>query len=382
MLFLGDLSVTSLRQLDPSSLPSWSLDTLLEPEFTALADEYGLTQLHEFNGSPVYPELGASGHWIATASANHQSLGLVIEKNAAAVASFEPGAVDRTLYLSSDGRAFFAPRNNQNSRMSSSFYAYEFEDELDATWVWAYLNSGVDREVRHALTRKREGIPKPGLHLNVPYVRRRPEIWETRHADARSLIHKAGLLLTESLSGSVAQIIRLQQGLRWQLRPPITEDQSLDACLPSLGDLTEEIIPGRSLSQVKSQAPTSDDIPVLDGSWILSGSSTKKYAPAPDSVIAEAGDVILPEIGEVSRARVARESGLVPAGYFVLRFSSQDVASRVAAFLNSDAASSQRSRLCDEGTLFKHLKVGAVRNIRIDLEAFDIANKCMALVGN
>jgi hypothetical protein len=375
ILYSESLSVYKLQNLLAANDGIWSFANFFTEELESLKRSRGLVSPSYFKAIALESRLGQPGDWVASPSRNVNPPSLIIDKASTSLTTFVVNSPSRSVFFSSDGRAFFAPMERANVRMSGQFRGYEFQTESEALWVWVSVNAEQELNFIKSIKKLESNWSNDPRGVTDPLVKTVPSYWESRTTSAKSLVAYVDSHHTESQIGSTASLVVLQRQDVWRLRPKFHSQQNV-ATAARLSDFIISAQSGKSLGTSFTDAGT----PVLEGSWLATGNVTK-YLPVAtgEYVLAEAGDVITPKIGERSRSRVVKVPGLVPASFLVLKVKENVSPEAISAFLNSDNASSQRAALCIEGTIYKTISPLGILEMIPDLEIADFMAKCKKL---
>lgn len=359
-------------------LEAWALPSGYESALENLIAQNNLVPMSSLGATRLESRLGIAGDWVAYPSRNSSSNALNFEQSTSAIATYTPAQPKRTIFVSSDFRAFFASSQRPEVRFSANFMAWEFSSEAEAIWVWVYLNSRIDSAVVESIRQlsQQANHSTVGNTKSTLYIRTMPGMWSEKIPAAIRVIAEAEEAFSESTSVSATRSVRLSAEENWSLRPKTTL-MSFGATEKRLDSYLESVFIGKNLGQMQY----GNDTPIFDGPWIAKG-LVSRYGNGefPGATYAEVGDILTPKIGEVSRARVAHERGLVVGNFYVLRPLDKNLSAQISTFLNSEEATLQRSELCDEGTTFKTIsKVNILRFVP-KLEMTSIQMKCAELV--
>lgn len=380
MIFVTSLTSLSVYKLDrlDLALAAWTLPSAYEDALGRLLVQSNLLPLASMQISRLESRQGLAGEWVAYPSRNASSTSLFFEKSNSAIASYKATNPKRTLFISSDFRAFFAPSQRPEVRFSANFRAFEFPFEAEAIWVWVYLNSRLDSAVAESVNQlnQRWGDASAPNRKHDLYIRPMPDQWIEKIPEALRIIAAVEETSTESMNVSATRATRLSAKETWSLRPKSpsitvgTDEERLSAHIAS-------VFVGKNLGQIDGEYGT----PIYDGPWISKG-VVSRFADGefPEATYAEVGDILTPRIGETSRARVVSERGLVVGNFYVLRPNDADLSEEIATFLNSDDATMQRAELCDEGSIFKTISKTDILKLVPKLGLIPVSQQCSKLV--
>lgn len=376
---LTSLSVYKLENLD-LALAAWTLPSAYESALEKLLVVSKLLPLASMQITHLESRQGLAGDWVAYPSRNVSSNALFFEKSNSAIASYKATNPKKTLFISSDFRAFFAPSHRPEVRFSANFRALEFSTEAEAIWIWVYLNSRLDSAVADSVNQlnQRWGDSTAPNRKHDLYIRPMPDQWVEKIPSALAIISAAEETFTESINVSATRATRLSAQETWSLRPKSTSI-SVGTAEERLSAYIESVFVGKNLGQIDGEYGT----PIFDGPWISRG-AVSRFADGefPEATYAEVGDILTPRIGETSRARVVSERGLVVGNFYVLRPNDADLSEELATFLNSDDATMQRAELCDEGSIFKTISKTNILKLVPKLGLMPVSVQCSELVNS
>ena len=218
------------------------------------------------------------------------------------------------------------------SMASSQFIALR-PDAVDAYWLWGALNSRSGRTLRRLVTSGASGMidVKAALRcMEIPI----PTIGEQRDAAQRLAGIERGLRGQEVEAPTTWWKISDLRGHRWRF--------ALASANPSLLQDGEplskycDVLRGRSYRQREGDSTLDSAylLPIATGTF-LAGRGNELARVAPESIIAQPGDVLVAVIGDRPLAQVVREPMAVSSSVYLLRPHPLHLGPAIATFLNS-----------------------------------------------
>ncbi len=355
---------------------SWNFSTLALGKFLEYARRPGYSELTLSPVIKVLPEIFSESVISARANSNISNFELSLT-NAEGPSSGFSSHDDAVVYFSPDGRAFSALGLREKVVFNSSFRASRFENFRLASWVWVAVNSRLFTQESSAIKAlaSRLGVEDeyfellglPDLPLN--WNERLPEVISLMEGVSKSARHI-------SQAGSVVRSTRLESGRKWRLRgSSLFETKTSQGKI--LGNFLSACRAGKSIDTTDLQT----EFPVYDSKWLRNG-IVSKYTEIGDgnAVLAQPGDIITPQTGTVSRARLVSAAGAVDANGFILTPKSAQDSDEILTFLNSVEASDQRIELCEESSIVKRIELIDLQRMIVFGNTIDLEKACAAIV--
>jgi len=221
----------------------------------------------------------------------------------------------------------------RGAAVSADFVALRPDSNLSSLWLWGALNSRSGQKLRGAMA---AGGSIPRLNrtdieaLEVPL----PPLSVQHEMQPQLAELEATTMAADEEPATWWRIADLR-GTDWRFETTLRDSDVLNRGVP-LETLCHEIVQGKTSLKAASEVPRDGYLPVIDIA-VLHGGAPTRWVPSDDDklVVAAAGDVLVPVVGERAHALVASESAAVHENVYALRLHDPSLGTALAQFLRS-----------------------------------------------
>lgn len=229
--------------------------------------------------------------------------------------------------------------------------------------LWALLNSTAGQAARQAIavgSAASRLTVSMLLELQVPVIP--PAEWAQLETPVAALHDAAATTTAKAEVGqSWWRLAELPRERSWSLYLATRNPEVLEEGVP-LHELAVEFRAGQKID-VLSDAPRPGWLPYLSPQQLRSGAGPAAWA-RPRSVVANAGDIVVAEVGQRGPASVVSKPLIPGRGMSLVRLRDANLASRIVAYLNSEAGQAVRALLVT-GSFIPHFGLQPLRALRI-----------------